>query len=64
LAGVSGTVYGGPSGGGGTIDSGAVPEAGKSETGQSLDSMSSEAGVAPPSDAKATSPREAGILDE
>ncbi len=52
LTGTGGTVYGtggfkdaGPSGGGGVIDSGEIPEAGKSEVGQSSDSMSSEAGV-------------------
>jgi hypothetical protein len=43
----------GPSGGGGMIDSGAIPEVGKSEAGQSQDSMISEAGIAPPTDAKA-----------
>jgi hypothetical protein len=34
------------------IDSGAIPEAGKSEAGQHLDTMSSEASVVEPTDAK------------
>jgi len=64
--GVGGTVYGtggfkdaGPSGGGGAIDSGALPEVGKGEAGHGLDTLISEAGVVPPTDAKDTSLPEA-----
>jgi hypothetical protein len=70
LPGTGGTVYGmggfrdaGPSAGGGMIDSGEIPEAGKSEAGQGLDSMISEAGVAPPTDAKDSSPRDRGTAE-
>ena len=70
IPGTGGTVYGmggfrdaGPSSGGGTIDSGAIPEAGKSEAGQSQDSMVSEAGVVEPTDAKNSSPRDRGAAE-
>ena len=59
LGGAGGTVYGTggfkDAGGGDSVDSGAIPETGKSDVGQSPDELISEAGVA---DAKDTSPRD------
>ena len=71
LGGTTGTVYGmggffrdaGQSDGGGTIDSGAIPEAGKSDRGPGVDTMISEAGVVEPIDAKSIFPPD-GFLDE
>jgi hypothetical protein len=54
---------GGPSDGGGTFDSGAIPETGKSDRGPVVDTVLSEAGVVEPSDAKSVFPPD-GFLDE
>jgi hypothetical protein len=45
------------------IDSGAIPEVGKSEAGQSLDTMASEAGIGERTDAKDSSPRDRGTAE-